>query len=226
VNNPSLPPELQRLRATVQDPLFPSCPSSVSTKILSQPLVQKLYPQTYLTSQLLRRTSRMVVSVHNLCLARRSHSPTSIATKISSFPSSHPRVVGTREGGHHYITVVVQCQVRLPPCYLARTVSFSSRSNNLSSTPVVAGNKVAQADALARIIAETQSGTDTGVCPNPGRTGTMVRILSIVRLEEVVADVAAETEAMARVEKGVETRPSIIPFQFTRLFRRIICLWR
>jgi hypothetical protein len=93
----------------------------------------------------------------------------------------------------------------------------------------VAGNKVAQADALARIIAETQSGTDTGVCPNPGRTGTMVRILSIVRLEEVVADVAAETEAMARVEKGGRNATVNNPFSIhsfipaNHLFVALIC---
>jgi hypothetical protein len=52
-----------------------------------------------------------------------------------------------------------------------------------------------------RIIVETQSGTDADICPSLSRTGTRMRSLNIVRLKEVVADVAAETEAMARVEK-------------------------
>lgn len=42
----------------------------------------------------------------------------------------------------------------------------------------------------------------------------MVMSLSIVRLEEVVADVAAETEAMARVEKGVRNATVNKPFPF------------
>jgi len=111
---PILPPELRRLWATVQDPLPPSCPSSVSTKIISQLLVQKLYPKATRLLNYFAAHARMVLPVHNLRPARRSPNLTSTATKISSFPS-HPRVVGTGEGGHHQITVLVQRQCQITP---------------------------------------------------------------------------------------------------------------
>ena len=54
-----------------------------------------------------------------------------------------------------------------------------------------------------KIVAETQGGTDTDdlFAQSFGRTGTRVRSLSVVKLEEMVARAAAETEAMARAEK-------------------------
>src|SRR6267142_961386 len=54
-----------------------------------------------------------------------------------------------------------------------------------------------------KIVTETLGGTDTDdpFAQSFGRTGPRVRSLSVVRLEEMVARAAAETEAMARAEK-------------------------